>query len=477
MKTHTAGDKGTTSWVDDELAGCQFADRRLEKRFRSLAARLSEGVGESIPMACQDWAGTKAAYRFFSNDRVSETEILSGHLQATRERFLATPGTMLVLHDTTEFSFRREAAQAIGITRLSCSGIGKDGRLRMHTICGILMHSSLVTTLEGLPLGISAVKFWTRKKFKGCKALKRKTNPTRVPIEGKESIRWIENLRQSTALLDDPGRCVHVGDRESDIYEMFCAAQEMGTHFLVRTCVDRLAEDGQQTIMEQMSESPVRGTHSIEVRDAKGNCSQALLEIRYRKLLVLPPMGKAKRYPPITLTVIHAQERGTPKGREKVDWKLITDLPVTSLAETVEKLQWYALRWKIEMFHKILKSGCKAEDSKLRTAERLLRLLAVFCILSWRIFWMTMINRAAPGAPATAAFTHTECRLLDHLVPKLRTGARSASISSYIIKVARLGGYLDRASDPPPGNIVMWRGLSRLTDIELGFQMAQLVGN
>jgi hypothetical protein len=465
-------------WIDDELSGCDFADARLGKRFRALAADLSEGIGESIPMACQDWAGTKAAYRFFSNDRVSETEILSGHFQSTRDRFHATPGTMLVLHDTTEFSFQRESTRSIGKTGLSCSGTGKDGRPRLHTVCGILMHSSLVVTLEGLPLGIAATKFWTRKKFKGCKALKKRINPTRVPIEEKESICWVENLQQSTALLNEPQRCVHVADRGSDIYELFCEAESIGTHFLVRTCVDRMVGDGQDTVMDQMNDIPAQGMHSIEVQDTKGNRSEVQLEIRYRRLRIRPPVGKAKQYPETDLTVIHAQERGTPTGREKVVWKLITDLPVTSLAEAVEKLQWYAMRWKIETFHKILKSGCKAEDSRLRTANRLLRLIAVFCILSWRIFWMTMMNRSAPTAPAAVAFTTTERRLLDHLVPdRHKDRTKGKSLSSYITKVARLGGYLDRSTDLPPGNIVIWRGLSRLTDIELGFQMAQVVGN
>ena len=229
------------------------------------------------------------------------------------------------------------------------------------------MHSSLAVTIEGVPLGLAAVKFWTRKKFKGTAALKRKVNPTRIPIEKKESIRWLENLKQSTQLLDHPGRCIHVGDRESDIYELFCAAQEIGTHFLIRTCVNRLAGDGNHTIADEMDEVAVKGLHHIEVRDSDGDADEAVLEIRYRKIRVLPPIGKQNRYPALTLTVIHAEERGTPKNRKKIDWKLITDLPVRSRTDVIEKLELYALRWKIEVFHKILKSGCKAEESKLRT--------------------------------------------------------------------------------------------------------------
>jgi IS4 transposase len=91
-------------------------------------------------------------------------------------------------------------------------------------------------------------------------------------------------------------------------------------------------------------------------------------------------------------------------------WKLITDLQVRSRKEAIQKLEWYSLRWKIETFHQVLKSGCKAEESKLRTVERLVNLLAVLCILNWRIFWMTMINRAAPDAPPTPVFTRLELR-------------------------------------------------------------------
>jgi hypothetical protein len=127
------------------------------------------------------------------------------------------------------------------------------------------------------------------------------------------------------------------------------------------------------------------------------------------------------------------------------------------------------MRWRIETFHKILKSGCRAEASKLRTAERIANLIAIFCVLSWRIFWMTMMNRAAPAAPPLVALTRVETQLLDRPLPEVSHHRRRATLSTYLIKIARLGGYLARTKDSPPGNMVMWRGLSRLTDIELGF--------
>jgi hypothetical protein len=158
---------------------------------------------------------------------------------------------------------------------------------------------------------------------------------------------------------------------------------------------------------------------------------------------------------------------------------LITNLSVTSRKETVEKLRWYSLRWKIEVFHKILKSGCRAEASKLRTAERLVNMISVLTVLSRHILWMAMMNRSALDASAALAFTAIEIGLLDKLVvDKLDSNAGNRSRSIYLTKLARLGGYLARSSDPPPGNMAVWRGLSRLTNIHLGFLLAtQDVGN
>ena len=467
------------TWIDHELVGSEFRDARLNKRFRKLFEQLSDGMGESIPLVCQDWANTKAAYRFLSNHRVTEAEILAGHFLATRDRFAASDATVLILHDTTEFSYHRANVRAIGILHRSPIGLDRDGKPRHYVVCGIQMHSSLAVTTAGLPLGLTAMKFWTRSEFKGCNALKKKINPTRVPIETKESIRWLENLKQSTTLLNDPERCVHIGDRESDIYELFCTAESLGTHFLVRTCVDRLAGDGKHTIATEMEEVRIQGLHRLQVRDEKGDRSEAVLEIKYRRIRVLPPIGKHKEYPELLLTIIHAQERGTPNRREKIDWKLITNLPVRSRQEAIEKLEWYSMRWKIETFHKILKSGCKAEESRLRTAERLARLLAVFCILSWRVFWLTMMNRSLPAASPTLVFTALEIHLLDQLVrSKGAQHSQRGSLSTYLTKLARLGGYLARVGDSPPGNRVIWRGMSRLTDIELGFALgAELMGN
>jgi len=462
---HSAAPITSNHWVDEEVLASEFEDKRLARRFKMVLKQLSEATAESIPWACQDWANTKAAYRFFDNDRVDEDDILFGHFRSTRERFAGTAETVLVLHDTTELSYRRDN---IGLLHKPKHGPSNRWR-KENPLCGISMHSSLAITQTGLPLGLAAIKFWTRKKFKGTNALRGIINATRVPIEQKESLRWLENLRQSTALLGDAARCVHIADRESDIYELFCAADEAGTNFLVRTCVDRVAQGGGTTVAEQMEEVPVKGVHRIEVRDRAGDVCNVVLELKCRRMRVYPPVGKQGRYPSLILTVIHATERGSPKGRDRIEWKLLTNLKVSTRQEVVEKLNWYALRWKIEVFHKILKSGCKVEESQLRTAERLVNLIATCCIISWRIFWIMMINRSHPNIRPAVALTQLEMDLLDQLV-KARSGSppNEKDLAYYINRIDRLGGYLDRNGDAPPGNIVMWRGLARLSDIALG---------
>jgi hypothetical protein len=198
-----------------------------------------------------------------------------------------------------------------------------------------------------------------------------------------------------------------------------------------------------------MEEARVRGLHRIEVRDRKGDVSEVTLEIKYRCIRVLPPIGKQNRYPALTSTVIHAEERADPNGREKIDWKSIIDLPVKSTHDVIEKLDWYAMRWKIETFHMILKSGCRAEESKLRAAERLVNLISVFCILSWRFFWLTMMHRVTPDGSPRLALTDLKIELLGYFVKDShKTSPHAKTLSHYLTKIGRLGGYLNRAKDP-----------------------------
>ena len=150
-------------WVAEETARCDFQDARLSKRLRALLDQLANDVGATIPFACQDWANTKAAYRFLSNERVNEAAILAGHFQSTAGRFAACSGPVLVLQDTTAFPYYRNNLKAIGEPY---KAIVKNGGTRKQTksMCGILMHPSLAVTAQGGPLGLAAFKFRSRRR-------------------------------------------------------------------------------------------------------------------------------------------------------------------------------------------------------------------------------------------------------------------------------------------------------------------------
>jgi hypothetical protein len=466
---------GEAGWHDAELAGAGLPDKRLGRRLRRLLDQLSSAPGQPVPAACGDWAATKAAYRFFDNPRVTEHGVLAGHFAATAARCAASEGPILLLQDTTEFIYGRARPERIGFTRTINGGRYKAGQPNVLTLCGVLMHASLAVTLAGTPLGLTAVKFWTRSKFKGTWTLKRHVNPTRVPIETKESYRWLENLRQSMALLGAPERYVHVADRESDIYELFCLAQDLGTRFLVRVQTDRLADpppdapqqDAAHRVFAQLDAAPWSGRHRVVVGGTAGET--ACLQVKFAVIKTLPPIGKQKRYSPQILTYIQARELDPPADRPPIDWKLVTNLPVADLAGAVEKLDWYALRWKAEVFHKVMKSGCRVEEARLQTAERLAKFLALVAVVSWRIFFATMSARAKPDAPPDTVLTAAEINALDRI-----DGARSRprlqrrALADYLLQIAMLGGYLARKRDPPPGNMVVWRGFTRLHDIIVG---------
>lgn len=183
-----------------------------------------------------------------------------------------------------------------------------------------------------------------------------------------------------------------------------------------------------------------------------------LIMRRWKTLTLHPPIGKAKQYPDLQLTAIIATEDDPENKDIRVEWKLLTDLPVTGLAEATEKLEWYSHRWKIETFHKVMKSGCQAERSRLGSAERLTNLLCCYCILSWRIFWVTMLSREIPKVPAELAFTEKEMFILDRMVKDTAQIISSPSLEKYTIKLAQLGGYMGNKNRHPPGNIVIWRG-------------------
>ncbi len=469
-----------TSWVDSEFEGSKFKDERLGTRFLKIARSLAERIGDSVPVACQDWASIKAAYRFFSNPNLTENEILSGHFRSTKGRFNETEGPIRVLHDTTEIDYNRNKPLEIGCRRIFSNKKGFYGPQGKEVPrCGLDMHPSLVLTPEGLPLGLSSNIFWNRKKFKNSREIQRKKNYTRIPIAEKESYCWIRGVEASNQLLGSPERLVHIADREGDIYEFFQAVMSKDSHFLGRCKENRRTNSEEiQKIHDVMASGKIKGHYEIQYRDKTGEDVSAQLEIKFERMAIRPSDGlKRKMFPDTEVTVINAKEVGKTKGRrEAIDWRLITDLKIESLEEAIEKLQWYALRWRIERYFFILKSGCKVDELKLRTAGALYNVISINCVLAWRIFWMTMINRESESVSPKIALTPTEIKTLDQLKPS-KSKAKPV-LSDYIIKIAKLGGYIGRALDPPPGNKVIWKGMQRLADIIIGIEFGlKIVGN
>ena len=159
--------------------------------------------------------------------------------------------------------------------------------------------------------------------------------------------------------------------------------------------------------------------------------------------------------------MIYAAERGTPDGRESIRWKLIANLPVACKADAIKKLGCYGLRWKIEMFYQVMKFGCRAEDFRLRTAARLANLIAMLCIVGWKVLWLTMVNRTHTELPATLVLTEVEILLLDRMVLPADDWHRG-TVGDGFNRLVRFGGYLNRRHDGPPGYTVLWRGLTGL---------------
>ena len=459
------------NWLDKELSSCVFKDKRLGDRFKLLVQSLHGNHGKSIPQIFQEWGATKAVYRFLSNDRIEEHEILEGHFNQTQERIENCSGPILILHDTTEFSYNRKKPEEIGYTR-------KNNKLRSYDqliptkykVCGILMHASLAITPEGIPLGLTSTRFWSRHVFKNTTQMKRYINPTRVPINEKESIKWIKNLEESNEKTrTDPSQIIHVGDRESDIYEYFSSCSDLGSYFLVRACVNRLANE--TTIVEELGREKKLYNHKISFQNAKGKKINAKLKIKVKTLKLHPPVDKKSNYSDLQVTVISAVETDNPIDREKIKWTLLTNLPVTNKKQAILALEWYKQRWRIEEYFKILKSGLRIEESKLRTADRLTKLISISCILAWRIQWLTMLNRSSNTLNPRLVFSSEEIKVM-----RLYFNSRPKYLHECTILLARLGGYLNRKNDPPPGNKIIWRGFNKLFELQQGFTLAQKCG-
>ncbi len=260
-----------------------------------------------------------------------------------------------------------------------------------------------------------------------------------------------------------------MADAEADIYELMALERSEAVHFLIRVTHNRRVDHPSQYLKAAMAEAPLAGTTTVEVRAKAGSPPRrATLSVRYQPLSILPPRNRRGRaqLSPITVKVIWAHEEYPPEGTEPISWLLITTLNVTSFEQACQCLRWYALRWLIERFHYVLKSGCRLEQLQLETGERIQRAKATYVIVAWRLLWLTYEARVNPEQSCEVALEPFEWQALYcHVHQSTKPPTQPPSLQQTVFWISRLGGFLARRHDGPPGVKTLWRGLRRLHDI------------
>lgn len=459
-------------WCLDEFATVELQDARLNRRCGELAVQLGMQPNGPINQACEDWADTKAAYRFFDNDKVTPERIRAAHHQRTVER-MAQHERVLAVQDTSFLNYthhpKTEGLGAIGTKSQKQRGFG--------------MHSTLAVTTEGVLLGLLTQAFFTRPEDEPSH---RPEECRKLPIEEKESYRWLQAFEQTLALAPPGVEVITVCDREADIYEMFAFAQEREASLLVRASSDRaLLDDEVRKLWPKVETQSPTGYLTVRILgNDKRKARQAIVSVRFTSVTLRPPWRpNGLKLPPVTLNAVLVREENPPPDiDEPIEWLLLTNTLVASFDDAQQVIDWYCCRWQIEVFHKVLKSGCRVEDCRLQTADRLYNFIALMSVIAWRLHWMTYINRCQPDLPCTAVLTTIEWEALYMRIHKsTRLPDTVPTVRQAVRWIAQLGGFLGRKSDGQPGVTTLWRGWQRLQDIaatwHLVNEQTRLVGN
>jgi len=440
-------------WALAEFGAAELGDARRRARLIEVARELAERPEASLPQALANHAALKAAYRFFDNADIAHEKILASHVASSLER-LKGHAVILAVQDTTFIDYSRHTAT---------TGLGP---LHAKGGWGMLCHSTLAFTPERLPLGVLGLRLWAR----DPQQPQRRTTRRKRPIENKESYKWIDSVHAVGALkaqLPDT-RLVSVADRESDVYEFFTAALAAGVDVLTRVAWNRNVEGAEAQLFAYLATMPVVA-HKQLALPARGKrpARTAKLTIRARRLTLSAPInGSGRGLAPLTLWGVWAYEPQPPAGVEPLDWKLLTSVPVRSRTDALQRLDWYAARWGIEQWHRVLKSGCRIEQRQLESFERLQRLLTVYAVIAWRILYATMLARLIPNMACTAILNEDEwqalyCRIHHCALPP----ATAPPLKQAIRWIAQLGGFIGRVSDGEPGSQTLWQGFQELIPI------------
>jgi hypothetical protein len=452
-------------WVLEEFGGIELGDKRRTERVLEVVTRLAQRPEASFPQAsASDWASLKATYRLLANPAITHEALLSGHVANTWERVAACgAGVVLAIQDTTELDFSSHRAT---------SGLGQIGNAYGQ---GLLAHSTLACTDSGVPLGLLAQRVWARPEASGLSKAQRK----RRPITEKESYKWLAGLQAvlaGRAQAGPPARLptvVLVSDAESDVYEYFSAWRPTGVELLVRAAQDRLTADEDPPVLLRtlLGRQPASTPEAVEVPRHQGHPARtAQVVLRWTALTL--PAPKRRTTGAVSLWAVWVSEVNPPAAVEPLDWLLLTSTEVRSLADAQAQIARYRMRWTIEVWHHVLKSGCAFEQRQLASAENLTRALALYDVIAWRILYGTLLARLAPEIPCTVLLEVQEWQALYCAVHKTPTPPSTPPTLGQARRwLAELGGFIGRASDGEPGVLVLWRGLTRLVDMTVMYQV------
>ena len=460
-------DAGTESveWVTQEFARADLGDKRLDRRLVKTAELLAKAPSAPINEACGTWASTQASYRLFNNPKASPAKILEPHWKATAERMSGCGGPVLVMQDTVFFSYGKH---------VKTRGLGPIGKSNAAHDRGLVMHNALAFTTSGVALGIVSQSTWARGEIPAEDYQEKIERLQVTPIEEKESSKWLISLKQTLERTPAGVQLITLADRESDIFEFLTQAKELRAKYVIRARTDRklVPEEsaGCTRMLEALSDAPVLGSLAVEV---PGNGSRkartASIEVRVAEVTIQPPQRRGAHAKasgsdePVTVTLVGATEQSPPEGCESISWVLLTNLPVPDFESATEKVRWYARRWGIEVWHRVLKSGCKVEDCMLEEAERLKRYLTLFSIIGVRLMHVTYLARVQPDVPATEVFSTEEVNALHIRMTKaLPPAAPAPTLREMVRMLGKLGGHLGRKCDGEPGVTVLWRGWTSL---------------
>jgi len=475
---------GSGEWIEQELGTVELGDKRLRDRLRKIVGDRSQHPDTSyLEASGGDRSATKAYYAFIDNPRetVRPEAMLSTHRGRTIGRMMGQ-AWVLVVQDTTDLNFSsRPHTKGLGLI-----GTNQTGAKSL----GLKLHTSLALSEEGLPLGVlKSVAYAPEEKGEeGSVSIGR-------PIEEKKSFRWLEGYRDCVAIAKQmpDTRILSVMDREADLFELFeeAAPTRHRVGLLVRARHNRRLEVSERKLFEELRASESAAQIQVAIprqraQKAKRGQSkregwparQATLRLAFQPVSIRSTRSDLRSSGPVTLWAVYAREEQAPAGAAPIEWMLLTTEEVKTVDEAARIVDLYTRRWRIEEWHRVLKSGCKVQEHQHETAERLKRAIAIDVVLAWRIQLMTLLSREVPELPCTVFFDDWEVTVLEALQEQ-RTKApleRRLTLAEAVTAVARLGGYLARRSDPPPGSTVMWRGLIRLHGMVEGYRLARSRG-